>query len=144
MRFFLAALLVLMLAVPVGAHAQDRPQATLYKNPQCGCCEGHAAHLRANGFDVKSVATHDLPLIKARHGIKPEFEGCHTIEVGGYVVEGHVSAAIIKRLLAERPPITGISLPGMPDGSPGMSGRKTAPFTIYELTNDAARVYAVE
>lgn len=144
MRRFLAVLLTLILASPAIAQAQDRPQATLYKNPQCGCCEGHADHLRAGGFDVKSVETHDLPLIKVRHGIKPEFEGCHTIEVGGYVVEGHVSATIIKRLLAERPQIKGISLPGMPDGSPGMSGRKTAPFEIYELTDGPARLYAVE
>jgi hypothetical protein len=144
MRRLLAALLTLILAAPLSAHAQGRPHATLYKNPQCGCCEGHADHLRANGFDVKSVETHDLPLIKARHGIKSEFEGCHTIEVGGYVVEGHVSATIIKRLLAERPQIKGISLPGMPDGSPGMSGRKAGPFTIYELTEGAKRVYAIE
>jgi len=116
----------------------------LRKNPQCGCCEGHADHLRANGFDVKSAETHDLPLIKQGHGVKPALEGCHTIEVGGYVVEGHVSAATIKRLLTERPAIKGISLPGMPDGSPGMGGRKTEPFKIYEITNGPDRVYAVE
>jgi hypothetical protein len=116
----------------------------LRKNPQCGCCEGHADHLRANGFDVKSAETHDLPLIKQSHGVKPALEGCHTIEVGGYVVERHVSAATIKRLLTERPAIKGISLPGMPDGSPGMGGRKTEPFKIYEITNGPDRVYAVE
>jgi hypothetical protein len=144
MRRFLAALLMLVLAAPASAHAQSRPQATLYKNPQCGCCEGHADHLRMNGFDVRSIETHDMPLIKRSHGVKPELEGCHTIEIGGYVVEGHVSATIIKRLLAERPPIRGISLPGMPDGSPGMPGRKTAPFTIHEITDGLPRVYAVE
>jgi hypothetical protein len=144
MRRFLAALLMLVLAVPASGHAQGRPQATLYKSPQCGCCEGHADHLRASGFDVKSIETHDLPLIKARHGIRPDLEGCHTIEIGGYVVEGHVSAAIIKRLLAERPAIKGISLPGMPDGSPGMGGRKKEPFQIYEITDSLTRIYAVE
>jgi hypothetical protein len=143
MRPSLAASLALaILTAP--ALADDRIPATLYKNPQCGCCEGHADHLRANGFDVTSIETHDLPLIRQSRGVKPELVGCHTIEVGGYVVEGHVSAQIIRRLLAERPAITGISLPGMPDGSPGMSGRKKEPFQIYEITNGPARLYAVE
>jgi hypothetical protein len=142
MRHLHAAVLAVALAAP--AHAGDKIPATLYKTPQCGCCEGHADHLRANGFDVKSVETHDLPLIKQSHGVKPALEGCHTIEVGDYAVEGHVSAATIKRLLAERPTIKGISLPGMPDGSPGMGGRKTEPFKIYEITNGPDRVYAVE
>jgi hypothetical protein len=138
----LATVLTLVLTVP--AHAADKIQATLYKSPQCGCCEGHADHLRASGFDVKSIETHDLSLRRQSHGVKPEFVGCHLIEVGGYVVEGHVSATIVKRLLAERPAIKGISLPGMPEGSPGMSGRKTEPFKIYEITDGAARIYAVE
>lgn len=142
MRRLLAAILTLALTGPV--HAAGKIQATLFKNPQCGCCEGHADHLRANGFDVKSIETHDLPLIKQSHGITPELEGCHTMDVGGYVVEGHVSAATIKRLLTERPAIKGISLPGMPEGSPGMGGRKTEPFTIYTITDGPARVYAVE
>jgi hypothetical protein len=142
MRRILTAVLTLTLAAP--AYAADKIQATLYKNPQCGCCEGHADHLRANGFDVKSIETHDMPLIKQGHGVKPELEGCHTIEVGGYVVEGHVSATIIKRLLAEKPAIKGISLPGMPDGSPGMGGRKAEPFKIYEITEGPDRIYAVE
>lgn len=142
MRRILAAALALALTTP--AYAADKIQATLYKSPQCGCCEGHADHLRANGFDVKSIETHDLPLIKQSHGVKPELEGCHTIEVGGYVVEGHVSATIIKRLLAERPAIKGISLPGMPNGSPGMGGRKTEPFKVYEITDGPDRIYAVE
>jgi hypothetical protein len=142
MQRLLAAALMMALTAP--AYAGDKIPATLYKNPQCGCCEGHAEHLRANGFDVKSVETHDLPLIKQSHGVTPALEGCHTIEVGGYVVEGHVSAATIKRLLAERPAIKGISLPGMPEGSPGMGGRKTEPFKIYEITNGPERIYAVE
>lgn len=142
MQRVLAAVLVVILALPT--YAGEKTQATLYKSPQCGCCEGHAEHLRANGFDVKVVETHDLPLIKQSHGVKPKLEGCHTIEVGGYVVEGHVSATIIKRLLAERPAIKGISLPGMPNGSPGMGGRKTEPFQVYEITEGPGRIYAVE
>jgi hypothetical protein len=142
MRFLLAA--ALTLAFGTSAYAEDKIPATLYKNPQCGCCEGHADHLRANGFDVKSIETHDMPLIKQSHGVTPALEGCHTIEVGGYVVEGHVSAATIKRLLAQRSAIKGISLPGMPEGSPGMGGRKTEPFKIYEITSGPERIYTME
>ena len=82
--------------------------------------------------------------MRQAQGVPVEFVGCHMMLIDTYVVEGHVSATAVKRLLAERPAIKGISLPGMPVGSPGMSGRKTAPFTIHELTDGAPRVYAVE
>lgn len=124
--------------------AEPAKTATLYKNPQCGCCEEYANYLRQNGFDVKVVATHDLPLIKKEQGVPEQFEGCHTTLIDGYVVEGHVPVKSLSRLLTERPAIKGISLPGMPMGSPGMSGAKTAPFTIYEISNGTPRVYAVE
>jgi hypothetical protein len=140
----LAVTLGLLLTAPLAAHGADAIPATLYKNPQCGCCEGHADHLRAGGFAVTSIETHDLSLLRQRHGVPAALVGCHLIEVGGYVVEGHVSAAIIRRLLAQRPAIKGISLPGMPDGSPGMTGRKSGPFTIYELTAGPERVFAVD
>jgi hypothetical protein len=81
--------------------------------------------------------------VKKKHDIPQQFEGCHTIEVGGYVVEGHVPASVVDRLLKERPAIRGISLPGMPDGSPGMTGEKKEPFVIYELSNEG-KVYATE
>lgn len=118
--------------------------ATLYKNPQCGCCEDYANYLRQNGFDVKVVATHDLPLIKKEQGVPERFEGCHTTLIDGYVVEGHVPVKSLNRLLTERPAIKGISLPGMPMGSPGMTGPKTVPLTIYAISNGTPRVYAVE
>lgn len=129
------------------ARAQDKPEATLYKNPQCGCCQDHAAYLRRHGYRVKEIATHDLEGLRQQHGVPEQLYGCHTILVGGYVVEGHVSAPIIDRLLRERPKIRGISLPGMPQGSPGMTGTKTEPFRIYEIHVDAGatpRLYAVE
>ena len=144
-RTFLAA--VMALGTPVLASAHGAREATLYKNPQCSCCHEHAAYLRRHGYDVKEVATHDLDAIKRKHGVPEQLYGCHTILVGGYVVEGHVSAAIIDRLLHEQPKIRGISLPGMPEGSPGMTGRKTEPFKIYEISDrasDERRVYAVE
>lgn len=140
----IAALGLLVLPLVSLNAAEPAKTATLYKNPQCGCCEEYANYLRQNGFDVKVVATHDLPLIKKEQGVPEQFEGCHTTLIDGYVVEGHVPVKSLSRLLTERPAIKGISLPGMPMGSPGMSGAKTAPFTIYEISNGTPRVYAVE
>lgn len=117
-------------------------EATMYKRPYCACCDGHADHLRAHGYSVKVVHTGDLPAVKKQHGVPIHLEGCHTIVVGGYVVEGHVPAPVIDRLLKERPDIIGISLPGMPEGSPGMSGVKSAPFEIFEISREGASVYA--
>ena len=141
----LIMMLSLFLITPSGANAGELPEATLYKRPFCGCCDGHAEHLRANGYKVTIVQTENLSLIKKKHGVPQEFEGCHTIEIGGYVVEGHVPASIIGKLLKERPDIRGISLPGMPQGSPGMSGEKSGPFEIHQFTADGrSKIYAVE
>jgi hypothetical protein len=144
-RTFLAA------ALGLGAErvslAQTPRSATLYKNPMCGCCHDHAAYLRQHGYRVTEVETHDLDGIKRQNGVPEQLYGCHTILVGGYVVEGHVAAPVIDRLLGERPKIRGISLPGMPPGSPGMTGIKQAPFEIYEISASATqplRVYAVD
>lgn len=130
------------------AHAASEARAAvLYKNPQCDCCEGHAQHLRQSGLAVRVVETHDLALIKREQGVPEALEGCHTIVVGGYVVEGHVPARVVARLLSERPDLRGVSLPGMPLGSPGMGGRKQGPFTIYAIAREAVSrpaVYAVE
>lgn len=138
--------LVMALAVSP-AHSTERPSATLYKNPQCGCCEQYANYLRRNGFTVKVVATHNLSLIRRQAGVNipKKLEGCHTMFIDKYVVEGHVPLKSLDKLLSERPAIRGISLPGMPDGSPGMTGQKTEPFTIYEIGGGAdLRVYATE
>jgi hypothetical protein len=103
--------------------------------------------LRRNGFTVKVVPTHNLSLIRRQAGVSiPEkLEGCHTMFIDKYVVEGHVPVKTLDKLLTERPAIRRISLPGMPDGSPGMTGQKTEPFTIYEIGSDAEpRVFATE
>jgi hypothetical protein len=135
-------------AVPAAAHAADPAtgvgkQVTLYKDPQCGCCEGYADYLRGHGFQVSVVPTHDLPLLDDKYGIAADLQPCHISLVDGYVVGGHVPVEVVDRLLTERPKITGITLPGMPPGSPGMNGEKTAPFTIYEIAKVARKVYAV-
>ena len=137
-------MLSILLLMPSGVSAGEQPKATLYKRPFCACCDGHADHLRANGYKVTIVQTKNLSLLKKKHGVPQEFEGCHTIEIGGYVVEGHVPASIIGKLLKERPAIRGISLPGMPQGSPGMTGLKREPFVIYELSDKPAKVFAKE
>jgi hypothetical protein len=145
MRVLSVLLLIPALILSAWAVAREGNwQATLYKNPQCGCCDGYADYLRDNGFEVTVKPTHDLPLLHRQHGVPEELVGCHTTLVDGYVVEGHVPINALLRLLKERPDIKGISLPGMPAGSPGMSGEKAGPFTIYEIGDGPAKVYAVE
>ena len=126
------------------ANAAMASEVKLYKNPQCGCCEEYAGYLKRNGFDVEVTSTPDLQEIKKQAGVPDELAACHTMLIDGYVVEGHVPLATLNRLLSERPGIQGISLPGMPLGSPGMTGTKTEPFTIYEITEGEPKVYAVE
>jgi len=138
----------LLLAMPVavfsGASAEEKPAVQLFKNPQCSCCEGYAAYLRQHGYSVTTIPTHDLALIRRQHGVPERLAGCHTMLISGYVVEGHVPVGPVNKLLSERPKIIGISLPGMPDGSPGMTGRKAEPFTIYEISDSEEKVFAVE
>lgn len=129
------------LATDTSATAEE---VTLYKNPQCGCCENYANYLRDNGFTVTVKPTHELVPMSREAGIPDNFQGCHLAFVENYVVSGHVPVDTVNRLLTERPNIKGVTLPGMPLGSPGMSGVKAAPFTIYELSDKPGKVYAVE
>lgn len=145
MRIFKTALIAVTLAAAGAATAEESAkQATLYKTPQCGCCEEYAKYLREAGFAVKVVAMHSLTLLKKKHGVPSNLEGCHTTLIDNYVVEGHVPLKTLNKLLTERPAIKGISLPGMPMGSPGMTGAKTEPFTMYEIADGGPKVYAVE
>lgn len=145
MNVLKAALLTFALAVaaPVLV-AEEARQATLYKNPRCDCCEEYAKYLRETGFEVKIVATHNLTLIKKEHGVPESLEGCHTTLIDNYVIEGHVPIETLNKLLSERPAIKGVSLPGMPTGSPGMSGPKTEPFKILEIAEGSPKVFTVE
>ncbi|TBW54889.1 DUF411 domain-containing protein [Marinobacter halodurans] len=101
---------------------------TVYKSPACGCCEAWISHLKENGFDVTAHDTADINRIKVDAGLTRNLASCHTAFVGDYVIEGHVPAADIHRLLAEAPQARGLSVPGMPIGSPGMEmdGRRDA------------------
>jgi hypothetical protein len=126
------------------ATAEAAGPAKMYKNPQCGCCEEYAKYLERNGFDITIEPTLDLATIKRLAGVPSKLEACHTLAIDGYVVEGHVPVDTLNRLLAERPKIRGIALPGMPMGSPGMTGTKAGQFTIYEISEGVPEVYAVE
>jgi len=128
---------------PSEASAQGR-EVILHKNPGCQCCDGYADYLRQNGFTVTVKPTHELAQMSSAAGIPDEFQGCHLSQIDGYLVSGHVPVEAVNRLLSERPDIAGITLPGMPMGSPGMSGAKTEPFTIYEIGEEEAQIYAVE
>ena len=126
--------MVVALVLPGAALAAT---ATVHKTPTCGCCGAYADYLTASGFDVQTVDYHSMAPIFREAGIGRSLASCHLTQVGPYTVVGHVPAAVIEDLLAERPMIRGIALPGMPAGSPGMGGDKREPFTIYRLTADA-------
>jgi hypothetical protein len=127
------------------ASAQELIHATMHKMPYCACCEAHAEHLRANGFDVEIRETEDLTPIRRAEGVPADLEGCHTILVDGLAVEGHVSAGTIKRFLSERPAgAAGIAMPGMPTGVPGMTGLKEGPVNVYLFGDGEPTVFAVE
>ncbi|MBI3222182.1 MAG: CopG family transcriptional regulator [Nitrosomonadales bacterium] len=112
------------------AHAAT--EVTLYKSPTCGCCEKYVDYLRENGFAVKAINENDMDAVKKRYGVS-HVASCHTALVGGYVVEGHVPVAAIRKLLKEKPAIIGISAPGMPQNSPGMGEMKKGTLTIYAV-----------
>ena len=118
------------------AESKTTKEATLYKDPQCGCCSGYGQYLRENGYRVKIINTEYLSQVKQSNGITEDMESCHTMLIDGYVVEGHVSVNIVDKLLSERPNITGIYLPGMPMGSPGMGGEKEDAFKVYSYTKE--------
>jgi hypothetical protein len=112
-----------------------RPQMTVYKSPTCGCCSKWIEHMQANGFDVKAVDVDDIDKVKRERGIPADAASCHTGIVNGYLVEGHVPADAVQKMLKEKPAIAGIAVPGMPMGSPGMEvpgGRKES-FNIVSF-----------
>ncbi len=112
--------LALYLALTPGASTQAGSVVEMYQDPNCGCCTDWADHLREEGFEVRQHKTRDMRSVKEEHGVTPELSSCHTALIDGYVIEGHVPAADIKRLLEERPEVVGLTVPGMPHGSPGM------------------------
>jgi hypothetical protein len=128
--------ITLLLAMPP-VFAGDPPEITVFKTPTCSCCGRWVKHLEASGFRVDTRNMDNLSDIKAENHVKPRLASCHTAIVDGYVVEGHVPADLILRLLKERPEnVVGITVPGMPAGSPGMETGFVQPYEV--LTFDAA------
>jgi hypothetical protein len=114
------------------------PVVDVYKTPTCGCCSKWVDHLREEGFVVRTTDMRDLADFKASHGVPRQLESCHTALVAGYVLEGHVPGADVQRLLERRPAITGLAVPGMPIGSPGMEipGSNAQPYDVIAFRND--------
>jgi hypothetical protein len=155
-RLFATAALV---ALAVGAAACDRTpdsraaaslhaaqlqdaDMVVYKSPTCGCCDLWVDHAEEYGFTVATVdiVEYDALVAKKReHGVAMDLGSCHTTLVGGYVVEGHVPATVIQRLLHERPDIHGLAVPGMPIGSPGMEGPNPRPYNVIAVGHDGSR-----
>lgn len=109
------------------------PAIVVYKSPTCECCNRWIEHLEEAGFAVEAHDVDDVVALKAEHGIRPEHQSCHTAIVDGYVIEGHVPADVIARLLRERPDVAGLVVPGMPMGSPGMEGPYAESYDVLAL-----------
>lgn len=120
------------------AVADSAPLVTVYKSPTCTCCTKWVDHVKRNGFRVDVINIRNLDGIKRRYDVTSEHAACHTAVVGGYVVEGHVPAEDLRRLLAERTSVTGLAVPGMPIGSPGMEGAYKQAYEVLAFTRGGA------
>jgi hypothetical protein len=122
---------VVLLGGLVAAQRSARPTVEVFKSPTCGCCAMWVKHLEANGFATKVTDVDDMTQVKAKYGVPGRLQSCHTGVVNGYVLEGHVPAADVQRLLKERPAVVGVAVPGMPVGSPGMEvGNTVQPYNV--------------
>lgn len=118
------------------ASAEPLPVVAVYKDPGCECCARWVKHLSASGFVTTVRDTPDMASIKRTMGVPDALQSCHTAVVGKYVVEGHVPADAIKKLLAEKPAVIGLAVPGMPVGSPGMEGSPKQPYSVIAFERD--------
>jgi hypothetical protein len=129
--------------LPSGALlAAEEPAITVHKDPNCGCCSGWVQHLQKAGFVTKVLETRDIDAVKTRLGVPEDLAACHTAEVSGYVIEGHVPAAALRRFLTEKPHAAGLAVPGMPIGSPGMEGGSPEPYQVVLFGPEGRRTYA--
>jgi hypothetical protein len=125
-----AGLLILTAVAQGPAPASPATTVTVYKSPTCECCGRWIAHLRTAGFTVVAHDTDDVSAIRGRYGVPFRLSSCHTARVGNYVIEGHVPADLIQKLLTEHPAIAGLAVPGMVTGSPGMEGPGAEPYNV--------------
>jgi hypothetical protein len=126
----LAGLALAIALTSGGVEAQKPVAAQVFKDASCGCCANWVEHLRRKGFAPTSENVADITAVKDKYGVPPQTRSCHTALIGGYVIEGHVPAADIQRLLKEKPKIAGLAVPGMPIGSPGMEGPNPRPYDV--------------
>ena len=112
------------------------PVMVVYKSPTCGCCTSWVTHVKRAGFRVEIRDTVNVQPIKDKWGVPPDMISCHTAQVEGYTIEGHVPADLIQRLLKERPAVVGIATPGMPIGSPGMEGGEPEPYDVMTFDKE--------
>lgn len=142
-RLFLIALLVATLGGCERSAQAEATEITVYKSPTCGCCNGWIDHLKAAGFSVTAHNREDMAEIKSERGVPKALGSCHTAEVAGYVIEGHVPPADIQRLLETKPNVAGLAVPGMPIGSPGMEGPNPEAYEVLEFKkNGESAVFA--
>ncbi len=120
------------------ATAQKKTPIVVYKDPSCGCCGNWIKHMEANGFKVSVTDTSDVVGIKKRYQVGKPLQSCHTAIVGGYVVEGHVPAGDVRRLLKEKPKVIGLTIPGMPQSAPGMDVKPFQPYDVLSF-DDAGK-----
>ena len=134
---------VVLACVVTASVAADLPEIEVWKDPNCGCCSKWVSHLRASGFRVKAYDTASVASVREKFGMPQRYAACHSARVGNYVIEGHVPASDIKRLLQEQPEAIGLSVPGMPIGSPGLEGPYSEPYqTLLVDRSGNASVFA--
>jgi hypothetical protein len=142
-RSALVSLFGVSIMIPdVSVRAEAWPAMKVYKDPSCGCCLAWVQHVTAAGFTVSVVETDRVDVVKARLGVPEELASCHTAELGDYAIEGHVPAGAIARLLAEKPPATGLAVPGMPAGAPGMGGGPAEAYEVVLFGPQGRRTFA--
>jgi hypothetical protein len=132
------SLALLGLVVTAWAQAAPAPEIEVFKNPSCGCCGKWVEHMRQAGFRVKVQDVQDVSAKRRELGMPEPLGACHSARVGGYLVEGHVPAADVQRLLAERPAARGLAVPSMPPGSPGMEGPAAVPYHTLPVRTDGS------
>ncbi|MEZ5934097.1 MAG: DUF411 domain-containing protein [Alphaproteobacteria bacterium] len=140
-RTFLGAVAAIALTSALPARAAEGTAIKVYKSPACGCCSMWVEHLRASGYDVEAEDVADLDAVKRMAGVPGHLLACHTAMVDGYVIEGHTPAAAIRKLLAERPAIRGLAVPGMPAGSPGMPSSEPERYDVIAFGEGEERVF---
>ena len=140
LRFLAAS--ALLVAVPSSSWAQEQRHITVWKDPNCGCCGGWVEHLRRNGFVATVIETSEVQAIKTERHVPTELTSCHTAEISGYTIEGHVPADAIRRLLSETPAGRGLAVPGMPIGSPGMEGGKPEVYDVILFGDNLTKLFA--